>query len=95
MIKSFRHKGLELFYRTGSVRGIQPSHARKLSTILARLDVAETPEAVLNTPSFKAHPLKGDLKEHWSLWVNGNWRVTFRFVEGGVELVDYQDYHGK
>jgi len=31
-------------------------------------------------------PLKG----HWSVWVNGNWCMTFRFV--GAELVDYQDY---
>jgi plasmid maintenance system killer protein len=27
------------------------------------------------------------------VWVNGNWRVTFRFIETGAELVDYQDYH--
>ncbi|MEB8514839.1 type II toxin-antitoxin system RelE/ParE family toxin [Acidithiobacillus ferriphilus] len=37
--------------------------------------------------------MKGDLAGHWSVWVNGNWRVTFRFVEAGVELVNYQDYH--
>jgi plasmid maintenance system killer protein len=30
---------------------------------------------------------------HWFVWVNGNWRVTFRFVGADVELVDYQDYH--
>ena len=37
--------------------------------------------------------LKGDLAGHWSIWVNGNWRITFKFVDGDVELVDYQDYH--
>jgi proteic killer suppression protein len=47
----------------------------------------------MNVPSFKLHPLKGDLAGHWSVWVNGNWRITFRFVESDVELVDYQDYH--
>jgi len=31
------------------------------------------------------------LKGHWSIWVNGNWRITFRFA--GAELVDDQDYH--
>lgn len=36
---------------------------------------------------------KGDLAGHWSIWVNGNWRVTFRFIGADVELVDYQDYH--
>lgn len=47
----------------------------------------------LTIPSFRTHPLKGDLVGYWSIWVNGNWRVTFRFVESDVELVDYQDYH--
>ncbi|WP_425503402.1 type II toxin-antitoxin system RelE/ParE family toxin [Rhizobium oryzihabitans] len=43
--------------------------------------------------SLQATPLKGTLKGHWSIWVNGNWRVTFRFVGADVELVDYVDYH--
>lgn len=92
MIISFRHKGLETFYRTGSTRGIQAAHAKKLGRILGLLDVADGPQA-MNVPSFKTHALKGDLAGHWSVWVNGNWRVTFRFTDTGVELVDYQDYH--
>ncbi len=92
MIVSFRHKGLETFYRTGSTRGIQAAHASKLRRILGLLDVAQGPQD-MNVPSFKLHPLKGDLAGHWSVWVNGNWRMTFRFVESDVELVDYQDYH--
>jgi toxin HigB-1 len=54
--------------------------------------VAQTADD-LAIPSFRTHQLKGDLAGHWSIWVNGNWRVTFRFVDGDVELVDYQDYH--
>jgi len=92
MIKSFRHKGLEAFYRTGTVKAIQAAHATKLSRILDVLNSASTVQAV-NLPSFRLHALKGDLKNHWSVWVNGNWRVTFRFVGADVELVDYLDYH--
>ena len=92
MIVSFQHKGLEIFYRTGSTRGIQASHARKLGMILAMLDVANKPQD-LSQPALKLHPLKGVLKGYWSGWVNGNWRLTFRFVGADVELVDYQDYH--
>jgi toxin HigB-1 len=92
MIIGFRHKGLELLFRTGSTRGVQPAHAGKLRNILGLLDVA-TGSADMNLPSFKLHPLKGDLKGHWSVWVNGNWRVTFRFEGADAELVDYQDYH--
>jgi len=92
MITGFRHKGLEAFYRTGTSQGIQPAHAAKLSRILDVLNAAKGPEGV-NIPSFRLHPLKGELKGHWSVWVNGNWRVTFVFVGINVELVDYQDYH--
>jgi toxin HigB-1 len=92
MIISFRHKGLESLYRMGSARGVQAAHAAKLRRILAALDAA-TAAAELHHPGYKLHPLKGGLKGHWSVWVNGNWRVTFRFVGADVELVDYQDYH--
>ena len=92
MITGFRHKGLEAFYVTGTTRGIQAAHATKLRRILALLDVATSP-ADLNIPSFKLHPLKGALNEHWSIWVNGNWRVTFRFTGIDVELLNYVDYH--
>lgn len=92
MIVSFRHKGLEGLYNKGSKKGVQAAHVNKLLRILTVLDVAQTPDD-LAIPSFRAHPLKADLAGHWSIWVNGNWRVTFRFVETDVELVDYQDDH--
>jgi toxin HigB-1 len=92
MIVGFRHKGLEEFFRTGSTRGIEAAHGAKLSRILLALDVAKSVEELF-LPSFKTHPLKGDMKGHWSIWVNGDWRVTFHFAEGDVELVNYLDYH--
>ena len=92
MIVSFRHKGLETLYKTDSVRGVQAAHAPKLRRILAALDAATSPDD-LNQPGYKLHPLKQELKGHWSVWVNGNWRVTFRFAGNNTELVDYQDYH--
>jgi len=49
MIIGFRHKGLETFYRTGSTRGIQATHAAKLGRILGLLEVAAGPED-LNLP---------------------------------------------
>ena len=92
MIVGFRHKGLETLYRTGSTRGVQAAHVPKLLRILAALDAASSPTE-LNQPGYTLHSLKGGLKGHWSVWVNGNWRVTFRFTGADVELVDYQDYH--
>jgi len=92
MIVGCRHKGLEAFYRTGTLRGIQAVHAAKLRRILALLDIAAGPDD-LTIPAFKLHQLKGEMKGHWSIWVNGYWRVTFRIVGVDVELVNYVDYH--
>ncbi|EMR00390.1 type II toxin-antitoxin system RelE/ParE family toxin [Paeniglutamicibacter gangotriensis] len=92
MIISFRHTGLEALYRDNSKKGVQPAHAAKLIRILGLLDIAQTP-ADLAIPAFRTHELRGNLAGYFSIWVNGNWRVTFRFVGQDVELVDYQDYH--
>ena len=92
MIVSFRHKGLEALYERDSKAGVEAKHVAKLRRILSVLDVARAPVDV-QIPGFRAHPLKGNLAGFWSVWVNGNWRVTFRFVGEDVELVDYQDYH--
>ena len=92
MILSFRHSGLERLFRSGLAKGVQATHVTKLNRILAALDAAASP-AELNQPSYRLHRLKGERKNEWSIWVNGNWRVTFRFIGADVELVDYEDYH--
>jgi len=93
MIKSFAHKGLEAFFRTGSKAGVQASHANKLRLLLTALDAAASPDDLRIPASWRLHPLKGSLNGHWSLTVNGNWRVIFKFDEADVVLVDYVDYH--
>nr|WP_273790407.1 type II toxin-antitoxin system RelE/ParE family toxin [Bartonella sp. CM31XJBT] len=65
---------------------------KKIRVILTVLTSATTLE-ILREPAFKMHHLKGELIEYCSIWVNGNWRATFRFIGTDVELVDYQDYH--
>ena len=92
MIRSFRHKGLRVFFETGSTAGIQAAHAPRLGAMLRRLNAA-TKARDMNLPGWRLHALKGELKGHYSLWVSGNWRLTFRFDGIDVELVDYQDYH--
>ena len=92
MIKSFKHKGLERFYHRGSTAGIQSAHAKKLRLILSNLDQAESPDD-MDLPGLSLHELKGDRKNIWSVSVNGNWRVTFRFDGRDVEIVNYEDYH--
>ncbi|CAH0209477.1 Endoribonuclease HigB [Pseudomonas sp. Bi70] len=92
MIISFKHRGLRIFYESGSTKGIRADHAKRLARMLSFMDRASEP-ADLDIPGWRLHPLKADLEEFWSLTVNGNWRVIFRFVGSDIELVDYLDYH--
>lgn len=92
MIKSIRHKGLAKLYESGSTAGIQTAHAKRLRLQLAALDTAQVIDD-LNIPGFGLHPLKGKLKGRWSVWVNGNWRLTFEFKDGHAYVLDYEDYH--
>jgi proteic killer suppression protein len=92
MIRSFKHRGLQRFYETGSKAGIQPSHAMRLEMLLTALDNAKRVESMA-APGWGLHALRGNLSGHWALKVNGNWRLTFTFENGDAEVVDYQDYH--
>lgn len=92
MIQSFRHKGLRRFFDSGSAAGIQPKHAKRLRMLLVALDTAHVIDD-MEVPGFNLHPLKGQGKGRWSVWVNGNWRVTFEFRDGHAYVLDYEDYH--
>jgi toxin HigB-1 len=92
MILSFRHKGLEQFFLTGSRAGIQPHHANRLRPILARLH-ASTSLRDMRLPGLDLHPLVGDRAGAWAVSVSGNWRVTFLFEGADAVSVNYEDYH--
>ena len=92
MIKSFKHKGIQLFFNTGNVKEINPDHSSKIARILDRLDASKSP-LDMNLPAYKLHKLKGDKESTWSVWVNGNWRITFLFENEDAILIDYIDYH--
>jgi len=98
MIKSFRHKGLQAFFETGSKAGIQPKHADRLNVMLGVLDSAIGPKE-MNAPGWRLHPLSGtnpkgqSVQDHWAVSVSGNWRMTFCFEDQDAILIDYQDYH--
>ena len=89
MIRTFRQKGLERLFKTGSKAGIQPAHATRLRLQLAKLDGAKAPDDMV-LPGWRLHRLTTG---RWSVWVNGNWRMTFAFEGEDVVLLDYQDCH--
>ena len=92
MIESFKHKGLKKFYEEDDSRKLPPEMVERIRDILTALDAALAVEE-LNRPSFRLHPLKGDLKGNWAVTVRANWRVIFRFSNGAAADVDFVDYH--
>jgi proteic killer suppression protein len=92
MIKSFKHKGLKKYFETGSASGIQAKHQRKIRMQLAAIDTAQEIDDI-NLPGFNLHPLKGSRDGIWSITVNGNWRITFEFIDGNAYILNYEDYH--
>ena len=92
MIQSFRHRGLKALYDGRTARKVAPAHVEKLHDILAVLDRSRGPDD-MNIPGFRLDPLKGEEKGRWSIWVNGNWRLTFEFRDGHAYVLDYKDYH--
>lgn len=92
MIKGFRHKGLEKFFKAGSKAGIQAAHAGKLRIQLTALAYATDP-GDMNAPGWRLHRLSGDRAKFYAVSVSGNWRLVFRFDGQDAIDVDYLDYH--
>jgi len=92
MIRTLRHKGLKALYEGKRSAKVVRSHVPKLERILSALDEATGPHE-MDIPGFRLHPLKGRGKGFFSVWVSGNWRVTFRFEGVDAVDVDYIDCH--
>ena len=92
MILTFRHKGLEAFFKSGSTARIQAIHAKRLRELLTALNAASGPQD-LSRFSWRLHGLSGDRAGFYAVTVQANWRLTFRFIGADVELLDYLDYH--
>jgi proteic killer suppression protein len=92
MIVSFKHRGLEKFFESGTLRGIQSTQANRIRMILARLNAATSPQD-MNLPGLALHELTGQRQGTWSVKVSGNWRITFIFEGVDAYNVNLEDYH--
>lgn len=92
MIKSFKHKGLELFFGTNSKRLLDTRDLAKITRILDRLDAAMVVKDV-DIPGWDLHELKGKRKGVWSVAVRKNWKITFIFKNGDIYDINLEDYH--
>ena len=92
MIRGFRHKGLERFFTKSERKGIDSKYAERIRRMLDRLEASTKPEDMILS-GYKFHGLKGDRKGTYSVWVSGNWRITFRFEAENATDVNLEDYH--
>lgn len=79
MIKSFKHKGLEDFFYTGSKKGIKPEHTNRLERILDRLNAASEIKD-MNYPGSFLHQLSGDKKGFHAVKVSAIGAYFFNFL---------------
>ena len=92
MIKSIKSKPLKNFFEKGDTSKLQPHHIRRIRILLGNLHLATSPE-MMDQSGYKFHELKGDRRGFYSVWINGNYRLTFRFIGLDAFDVDYEDYH--
>jgi proteic killer suppression protein len=92
MIKKFKHKGLRKLFESGVASDIQPQHATRLRQILALLETADS-IGDMDLPGLNLHELKGPRKGTYAVKVSGNWRITFKIINGDILDVNYEDYH--
>jgi proteic killer suppression protein len=90
----FRHKGLRQLHTEDNVKGVPPAMADKLRKLLFALETSKNIDQMGRFPGWRLHPLKGNLKDFWSLTVTGNWRLVFRYDEETntaceIDLIDY------
>jgi proteic killer suppression protein len=92
MIRSFKHKGLKKLFEAENISGVNPQHSERLRQILALLETSETVDD-MDLPGLNLHNLKGKKKNTFAVKVSGNWRVTFKFKNGDIFEVNYEDYY--
>lgn len=88
----FSHKGLKSLYLDGNHAGVNPQHAKKILRILSKLKTTKE-SCDMNVPGWGLHQLKGDLSGYWSVTIETNWRIIFRFIDDDIVDINCIDYH--
>ena len=93
MILSFKNKTTAALFSGLVVKGLPPSIAQRAFDKLRLLDGAVSLEDLRIPPSNRLEKLSGDRKGQWSIRVNDQWRICFRFAAGHAHDVEVSDYH--
>jgi len=93
MIQSFADSETEQFYSTGRSRRLPPDILRRAEMRLLQLNAATQIDDLKLPRSNHLEALRGDRKGQWSVRINDQWRICFRFANGDAVDVAIVDYH--
>lgn len=93
MIRSFADRETERLWVTGATRRLPPDVTRRALRKLSAIDAATTVETLRVPPGNRLEMLSGDRGGQWSIRINDQWRVCFRFADGDADDVEICDYH--
>jgi len=93
MIKSFADKRTKQIFDGQLVKKIDAGLQKKVLRRLRYIDAAERIEDLRIPPSNKLEKKQGDLRGFYAIWVNRQWRITFRWLDGFAHDVQLIDYH--
>lgn len=92
MIETYKHKGLKELFQKGATGKIDSRWHARLREVLDVINRAQNVQDV-NLPGYFLHPLKQYNPWRWSVWISGQWRITFEFNKGDAYRVDFEQYH--
>ena len=92
-IGSVKHRGLRRFIEGDDPRELRTDLVARIRRVVSALVLAPDARSILGPPGWRIHQLTGDRAGTWSISVSGNWRITFRVVEGEITDLDLEDYH--
>ncbi|MFT3777310.1 MAG: type II toxin-antitoxin system RelE/ParE family toxin [Ottowia sp.] len=93
MIESFASSETERLFATGKSRRLPPDILRRAMMRLTQLDAAKVLDDLRQPPSNRLEALAGDRAGQWSIRINDQWRLCFRFEHGHAQDVEIVDYH--
>ena len=93
MIRSFASTETERFYATGKSRRLPTEILRRAAMRLVQINATTSIEDLRFPPSNRLEMLKGERKGQWSIRINDQWRICFRFTDGDALDVEVTDYH--
>ncbi len=93
MIRSFGDKQIEKIHQGVRSRTLPPDIQSRANMKLFRIDQATQLEQLMLPPSNRLESLAGDLKGFWSIRINQQWRIVFRWSDGDAFDVRIADYH--